>query len=112
VEITKKDENGIIHLTITGRLDAVTASEADDIIKGITQVQDIRLLFDLKPLEYISSAGLRVLLSAAKDLKRHNGKMVICALNEEIKKIFEISGFSSIIPIADTVEAGLNQLSS
>jgi anti-anti-sigma factor len=112
VEITKKDENGVICLTITGRLDAVTATDADAMIKDITKEQDTRLLFDLEPLDYISSAGLRVLLAAAKDLKRNNGKMIICALNEEIKKIFEISGFSSIIPIADTVASGLDQLTT
>ena len=112
MEITKKEENGVVSLVINGRLDAVTASDAEQAINEITKEQGVRLLFDLEPLEYISSAGLRVLLAAAKDLKRNNGKMVICALNEEIQKIFEISGFSSIIPIADSVESGLNQITS
>ncbi len=73
--------------------------------------QTTRLLFNLGALEYLSSAGLRVLLSAAKEIRRREGKIVLCSLNEFVKEIFEVSGFQSLIPIADSVESGTEILS-
>jgi anti-anti-sigma factor len=63
-----------------------------------------RLLIELSQLEYISSAGLRVLLVVAKRIQQKGGKVVLCALVPNVKEVFEISGFSSIFKIFDTVE--------
>jgi anti-anti-sigma factor len=52
-----------------------------------------------------------VLLSAAKEMRRRNGKIVLCALNEFVEEIFEVSGFQSLIPITDSVESGIETLS-
>jgi anti-anti-sigma factor len=52
-----------------------------------------------------------VLLSAAKEMRRRDGKIVLCSLNEFVKEIFEVSGFQSLIPIADSVESGIEVLS-
>ena len=73
--------------------------------------QTTRVLFNLEALEYLSSAGLRVLLSAAKEMRRREGKIVLCSLNEFVKEIFEVSGFQSLIPIAESVESGVEVLS-
>ena len=73
--------------------------------------QTSRVLFDLSSLEYLSSAGLRVLLGAAKEMRRKDGKIVLCALNEFVKEIFEVSGFQSLIPITESVESGIKELS-
>ena len=67
-------------------------------------------VFDLGALDYLSSAGLRVLLSAAKEVRRRDGKIVLCSLTEFVKEIFEVSGFESLIPIEDSVESGLKVL--
>ncbi|MGD8261784.1 MAG: STAS domain-containing protein, partial [Desulfobacterales bacterium] len=77
---------------------------------GVLAGDTNKLLFDLGALEYLSSAGLRVLLTAAKEIKRRDGKIVLCALNEFVKEIFEVSGFQSLIPITDSVESGLELL--
>ena len=66
--------------------------------------------FDLEFLEYLSSAGLRVILGAAKEMKRRDGKFVLCALNAYVKEVFEVSGFGAIIPIAESVEAGIKEI--
>ncbi|GAI79189.1 unnamed protein product, partial [marine sediment metagenome] len=58
-----------------------------------------------------SSAGLRVVLGAAKEMKRRDGKFVLCALNAYVKEVFEVSGFGAIISIADSVESGINEIS-
>jgi anti-anti-sigma factor len=111
MEINQKEESGIVTISIKGRMDADTAPEAEKTVNSILKGDSNRLLFDLEQLEYLSSAGLRVLLSAAKELKRREGKIVLCSLNEFVKEIFEVSGFESLIPISDSVESGKKVLS-
>jgi anti-anti-sigma factor len=111
MEITQKEENGIVSIVIKGRLDADSSPEAEKVVKNALGEQTDRILFDLGQLEYLSSAGLRVLLSAAKEMRRREGKIVLCSLNEFVKEIFEVSGFQSLIPITDTVESGVDVLS-
>ena len=110
MEINHKEENGIIFLAFKGRLDGTSAVEAEDTINTIFKGENNRLLFDFEFLEYLSSAGLRVVLGAAKEIKRRDGKFVLCALNSYVKEVFEVSGFGAIIPIADSVEAGIKEV--
>jgi anti-anti-sigma factor len=110
MEIEQKEENGVVFLAFNGRLDGSSAPEAEQIIDTILKDQKNRLLFDFEFLEYLSSAGLRVVLGAAKEMKRRDGKFVLCALNAYVKEVFDVSGFGAIIPIAESVEAGLKQI--
>lgn len=107
MEIGQKEENGVVFLSFKGRLDGASAPEAEQIIDNILKNNKNRLLFDFEFLEYLSSAGLRVVLGAAKEMKRRDGKFVLCALNAYVKEVFDVSGFGAIIPIAESVEAGL-----
>jgi anti-anti-sigma factor len=110
MEISQKEENGIIFLSFKGRLDGTSAPEAEQTVKNILDAENTRLLFDLEFLEYLSSAGLRVILGAAKEMKRRNGKFVLCSLNAYVKEVFDVSGFGTIIPIAESVEAGIKEI--
>ena len=111
MEISQKEENGIVFIVIKGRLDADSSPEAEEVVKAVLKGQTSRILFDLGAMEYLSSAGLRVLLGAAKEMRRREGKIVLCDLNEFVKEIFEVSGFQSLIPIADSVESGIEAIS-
>ena len=111
MEINHKEENGIVFIAIKGRLDADSSPEAEIIVKDVLDGPANRMLFDLRDLEYLSSAGLRILLSAAKEMRRRNGQIVLCDLNEFVKEIFEVSGFQSLIPITDSVESGIKIIS-
>lgn len=86
-----------ITVKISGRLDAVTAPEADRIICGQAEMAD-SLTLDLKELEYISSAGLRILLSAQKKMQK-KGKMKLVNVNENVMKVLEMTGFADILEI-------------
>ena len=83
--------------TLEGRLDTVTApdleKELKDTLDGITDLQ-----LDFEKLEYISSAGLRVLLAAQKTMAK-KGQMTLTNVNETIMEIFEVTGFSDILTI-------------
>ena len=95
--ITRKMEGDKLELALEGRLDTNTAPELEKEIAGsAADVKDLTL--DLEKLVYISSAGLRVLLSAQKRMNKQ-GSMVICNVSEEIMEIFEVTGFSDILTI-------------
>ena len=97
MEVNKKVEGSVLTVVPEGRIDTVTApvlqSEIDASIDGITE-----LYFDFAKVEYISSAGLRVLLSAQKVMKKQ-GKMVIINVSDSIAQIFKITGFYDILTI-------------
>ena len=95
--INKTVNDNELTFALEGRLDTVTAPGLESQIKssldGISS-----LIFDFSKLEYISSAGLRVLLAAQKIMNRQ-GKMKICNINDTIAEIFEVTGFSDILTI-------------
>ena len=95
--IEKITEGNKLTLALSGRLDTTTAPKLDTELKqNISGVEE--LILDLSGLEYLSSAGLRVLLSAQKVMNRQ-GSMVIGHVNETIMDIFEITGFVDILTI-------------
>ena len=97
LNITKTIDNGRADIALEGRLDTVTApdleKELKDNLDGINE-----LVLDFDKLEYISSAGLRVLLSAQKIMNKQ-GSMKLIHVNETIMEIFEVTGFSDILTI-------------
>ena len=97
LNIKKTIENGSALFRLEGRLDTTTAPELESEIKSSLDGVS-KLTFDLKDLEYVSSAGLRVLLSAQK-IMNVQGEMKVCNVNETIMEIFEVTGFSDILDI-------------
>lgn len=95
MEIIKAKKETSLNIALQGRLDTTTAPqlEAELLLDGITE-----LVLDFSELEYISSAGLRVLLSAQKVMSKQ-GAMILRGVNEEIMEVFEITGFSDILTI-------------
>ena len=95
--IGKKQEGTALSITLKGRLDTTTAPQLEGELRtALDGVED--LVFDMSALDYISSAGLRVLLSAQKTMNRQ-GSMVIRNVNEEVMEVFEVTGFSDILTI-------------
>jgi anti-anti-sigma factor len=86
------------------------APVADKTIKKILKRDCLRMILDFSRLDYLSSGGLKVILGAAKELKRKEGQIVLCSLSKFVKEIFEVSGINSLIPIAKSVELGIEQL--
>ena len=97
LNINKAVEGSKIVLNLEGRLDTVTAPELEKELGDVMDKAE-NLVFDFKGLEYISSAGLRVLLSAQKTMSK-KGEMKITNVNETISEIFEVTGFSDILTI-------------
>ena len=96
MEITKTVEDGKLTLAVSGRLDTNTAPELEDETKldGVSEV-----VFDFAGLEYVSSAGLRILLTAKKQMMASGGKMSVVNANDAVRGVFEITGCSEIFGI-------------
>ncbi|MBR0230875.1 MAG: STAS domain-containing protein [Clostridia bacterium] len=97
LNINKTVENGKAVIRPEGRLDTVTAPELESVIKEtLPGLKELTL--DFEGLDYISSAGLRVLLSAQKAMNAQ-GEMKLCNVNETVMEIFVVTGFSDILTI-------------
>lgn len=97
MNIDKKLNGSELYIELTGRLDTTTAPQLEAELKhNISGIE--RLVFDFMKLEYLSSAGLRVLLSAQKVMNKQ-GEMIVKNVNETITDIFEVTGFSDILTI-------------
>ena len=97
MNIEQKIDGKALVLTLAGRLDTVTAPELEAVLKdALAGVEE--LTFDFENLDYISSAGLRVLLSAQKTMSRQ-GSMKVIHANEMIREIFDVTGFADILTV-------------
>ena len=97
MQIEKTLDNAKLTMKVSGRLDTMTAPELESAItENITGVTE--MILDFSDLEYISSAGLRVLLVATKMMKG-KGRLVIQNINETVKEVFEVTGFLDILNI-------------
>lgn len=112
MNIAESKEGAILILSPEGRLDAQSAPGLQARILERIEGGDSRMLLDLEKLEYISSAGLRVILVAAKKLKEGGGKIVVSSLSDGVKEVFRISGFDSILDTAESRSSGLSALGS
>ena len=94
MNIEKKLENGVLTLAVGGRLDTNTSPEleAEVTTEGVSEI-----VFDFAALEYISSAGLRVLMGAQKALAASGGKVRVVNPNAMVKGVLDITGFSAIL---------------
>lgn len=97
MNIIKNQDNGILTIALEGRMDITTAPDLEQVVKsdldGVTE-----LVMDLEKLTYISSAGLRVLLYAHKAMNGKGGMRVI-NVNEIVREVFDVTGFSDILDI-------------
>ena len=96
MKISKNLNGTALTIGLEGRLDTTTAPELEKELNGLSGVDQLTL--DFTGLEYISSAGLRVLLSAHKIMSRKGG-MKVTHVNEIVNEVFEVTGFSDILTI-------------
>ncbi|MGI9044344.1 MAG: STAS domain-containing protein [Gemmatimonadaceae bacterium] len=98
MEISTRTSNDIHIVAIAGSLDSTTSPEAQKAIDAVL-AGGRKVVLDFSALDYISSAGLRVLLGAAKQLRASGGTLRIFGLNQSVREVFEISGFSAILAV-------------
>ncbi len=95
-------------ITVVGmleRLDSVTARVAEKELNGVIDNGEMSLLLDFSATKYISSAGLRVVLQAAKRMKAKGGRFALCSLQELVHEIFETAGLARVVDLYESEEA-------
>ena len=110
MEVTSTQIENVVVVALNGRLDSNTYRKFEDDLLGIIDHGNKHVLLDFSQLDYISSAGLRVLLMAAKRLRPINGKIALCGLMPSIKTVFDIAGFSSVLPIYASQEEAVKEM--
>lgn len=110
MEIQSIKEGNASVVTVTGRMDAITSPAFEKTMNDLIAAGETRFVVELAGLDYISSAGLRVILAIAKSLKAKGG--LICFANVEgtVKEVFDISGFGAIFRMHDSVNGALSAL--
>lgn len=99
MDITTRSHEGVTIIAVTGSLDSVSSPQAQQAIDAAIAGDARKVAIDFGSLDYISSAGLRVLLGAAKQLGAKGGSLRMFGLNDSVREVFEISGFATILPV-------------
>ena len=102
MEITTDTQNGVTIVGLGGNLDSNTSPQAQQALEGVLSGGAKKVAIDFTALDYISSAGLRVLLGTAKKLSGSGGGLRLFGLNETVREVFEISGFATILAVYTT----------
>jgi len=110
MELTAERSGATLIAKTDGRVDGTNATEFQDALKGAVDPADKAVILDFEDLTYISSAGLRVILLTAKDMRTANVKFAVCSLSQSVRDVFTISGFDQIIDIHPDKQTALNSV--
>ena len=99
----ERGARGSVVVKPRGRLDALEAPVFESTLAPRVDDGDVRLVVDFSLVDYISSAGLRSLLSLVRMTRARDGGVAVCSLTGVVREVFEISGFQSFLPVAETV---------
>ena len=94
-----RNENDVQIALFDGELDTNTSPDAETYLNELRAGGAQKILLNFGKLDFISSAGLRVLLATAQELKNTGGGLRVCSLNEDVKEVFDISGFSTLLMV-------------
>jgi anti-sigma B factor antagonist len=107
----KKSEKGIEILQVSGRIDPSTSNQLEEEINTVFSTGQFKLVLNLSEVDFISSTGLRIFLTALKKVKAQNGDVKICCMNSNVEKVFKIAGFVSLFDILTTEEEAVRKFS-
>ena len=102
-------DRGAVIVAPAGRLDSTSSPSFDRQVAALVSAGERRIVVDFSEVEYISSAGLRVLLLLAKQMRLDQGSLALCGLGDRVKQVFELAGFLPLFRIAATRAAAIDQ---
>ena len=110
MDVTTERQDGVLSAQVGGRIDGTNASEFEEAIRTAIEESDRAVIVDFEKLAYISSAGLRAILLTAKSLDNRNANFALCSLSDQIREVFETSGFDKVIAIHSSKAEALASL--
>ena len=111
MEIRESRQGGVLVVAPVGRVDTTTSEDLEQRLLKHVSGGDTRVVVDMCGIEYISSAGLRVLLMLLKKLQEAHGQLVLCSLGESVHQVFELAGFLTIFSVEPSLDLALTRLS-
>lgn len=108
IQIEDSDDKKIVR--VEGRIDAASAPALENKLTSLIEDKQIWILMDFSKVDYLSSAGMRLLLSLTKKLKSRGGKLALCGMGEEVMEIIKMAGFERILHIYPTEKEALGNL--
>jgi len=109
MQINRKAVDEIEIISPCGRLDAYNSSEIETKLNALIDAAKIKLVVSLKELDYISSSGLRVLLTTLKKVRKQHGDICLACLKSNVREVFDTAGFSQLFIITDDEEAAVEK---
>jgi anti-anti-sigma factor len=100
--ISDANEGGVIVVSPSGRIDSTTSASLERHLQGLAATGQTRVVIDFTGVDYISSAGLRVLLALAKRGRDQKGRVALFGMNDSVRQVFELAGFVALFTIAPT----------
>jgi anti-anti-sigma factor len=104
MEIKEEKRGDVRVIGLRGRLDATTAPGVEKRLLALVAQGEVRIAFDLSGLNYISSLGLRVLMIVAKQVQTAGGKLALATLNDSVREIFNLAGFTHLFSVFQTLD--------
>jgi anti-sigma B factor antagonist len=112
MEFQTKQVNDVSILTLTGSIDAFTSPRITELIESQIASGNIKLVADLKGVDYTSSAGLRAMLGGIKATRSRGGDLRLVAVQPDVLKVLNMSGFTNILQLFDTINLALNSFNT
>lgn len=109
VTISEQRKGNVLFLTLVGRLDAITSPDFEKDVISRVDSGDRNLVLDFNQIQYLSSGGMRSLLSISKKVDEASGKMVICNISNPILDLLKLAGFDYILSLTKTTEDALKK---
>ncbi|WP_147917794.1 STAS domain-containing protein [Ruania zhangjianzhongii] len=106
IEIHRQEHAAVV--VITGSVDGLTAQTLLGTLQGYVEAGHTQLVADLAEVDYTSSAGLRALLATVKQTRQHGGDLRLASIKAPVRKVLELSGFTSILKVYDDVPSALS----
>jgi len=107
MDINQSSINGHTVLALGGQIDSTAASAFEETLVELINNGTNNMIIDFSKVQFISSAGLRVLLVAAKKVKPYGGKVILCNLSTDVREVFDISGFAVLFSIYNTIDEAI-----
>jgi anti-sigma B factor antagonist len=108
IDIDSRDENGIMVVEIEGKLNTGASPDAEKFLNSLLDDGATKILLNMEDMDFISSTGLRVILSTGKKLAAVSGKLIICNPNLTVMDVLKMSGFSQMFKVFDSEEEALS----
>jgi len=97
--INEEREHGVVVVSPVGRVDNATSARLDEYFTGLAAAGESRVVVDFSGIDYISSAGLRVMLTLAKRAKDQKARVALFAMNDSVRQVFELAGFLTLFAV-------------